>query len=143
MESVINAIPGKSEVHEARHFTKEQINESFDMSEIEPVGYQYRFKHGDWTSWINVPMDLEDFKRTQRDSLAKGTVEMRPIYAGDQIENLRSQLVKARAQAIEEANQLVGALWSDLFNKDLVKADGAYYFDHWRDRIKALAKTDD
>lgn len=47
--------------------------------------------------------------------------------------------VKAgRESAIDEANQMVGALWSDLFNKDLVKAAGAEYFDRWRERIKAL-----
>jgi hypothetical protein len=56
--------------------------------------------------------------------------------------DLAAQIDAAReaayAQAIQDANQMIGALWSDLFNKDLVKAAGADYFDRWRDRIKAL-----
>ena len=43
------------------------------------------------------------------------------------------------AQGLHDANSMVGALWSDLFNKDLVKSEGADYFDKWRDRIRALA----
>jgi hypothetical protein len=54
--------------------------------------------------------------------------------------DLKEARAAAYAQGIEDANQMVGALWSDLFNKDLIKAAGANYFDQWRDRIKELAK---
>lgn len=50
--------------------------------------------------------------------------------------------LEAYARGLHDANEMVGALWSDLFNKDLVKAAGADYFDKWRDRIKALAVTE-
>jgi hypothetical protein len=42
---------------------------------------------------------------------------------------------------LKAANEMVGALWSDLFNKDLVKAAGADFFDKWRQRIKDLDPT--
>ncbi len=42
-------------------------------------------------------------------------------------------------RVIQEADALVGALWTDLWNKDLIKPDGADYFDKWRGRIRALA----
>lgn len=45
---------------------------------------------------------------------------------------------EAYAQGVADADQLIGCLWVDLFNKDLVKASGADYFDKWRDRIRAL-----
>jgi hypothetical protein len=57
-------------------------------------------------------------------------------------DNVYREQEEARAdgysKGVEDANQMVGALWSDLFNKDLVKAEGAEFFDKWRARIKAL-----
>ena len=47
----------------------------------EPVGWQWRFKAGVWSKWINTEGDLDDFKRCQQRVLAKGTVETRAIYA--------------------------------------------------------------
>ncbi len=44
---------------------------------------------------------------------------------------------------IQEADAMVGALWTDLFNKDLIKPDGADYFDKWRERIRALGEIID
>ncbi len=46
--------------------------------------------------------------------------------------------VERLRKAIQEADAMVGALWTDLFNKDLVLAEGADYFDKWRLRIRAL-----
>ena len=46
-----------------------------------PVGWQWRFKDGSWSKWINIEGDLDDFKRCQRRGLAKGSVETRAIYA--------------------------------------------------------------
>ncbi len=45
-------------------------------------------------------------------------------------------------QGLADADVLIGALWSDLFNKDLVKAAGADYFDTWRARIKELKASE-
>lgn len=47
--------------------------------------------------------------------------------------------LKAYAKGLHDADEMIGALWSDLFNKDMVKAGGADYFDSWRGRIRALA----
>lgn len=45
-----------------------------------PIGWQYRFRHVEWTQWTNVPLEIEEFKRIQETSLKRGTVELRPIY---------------------------------------------------------------
>jgi hypothetical protein len=42
-----------------------------------------------------------------------------------------------RADEREKCDRFIGALWTDLFNKDLVKAEGAHFFDQWRERIRA------
>ena len=47
----------------------------------EPVGWQWRFKVGVWSKWTNIEGDLDDFKRCQERGLAKGSVEIRAIYA--------------------------------------------------------------
>ena len=47
----------------------------------ELVGWQWRFKDGVWSKWINIEGDLDDFKRCQKRGLAKGSVEIRAIYA--------------------------------------------------------------
>ncbi len=47
--------------------------------------------------------------------------------------------VERLRKGIQDADAMVGALWTDLFNKDLIKPDGADYFDRWRGRIRALA----
>lgn len=43
---------------------------------------------------------------------------------------------------INDADAILGALWSDLFNKDLVKAEAADFFDRWRGRLRAKAAAD-
>jgi hypothetical protein len=64
------------------------------------------------------------------------------IYAHPQAVDAESLPGSSRdetyAQGVADADQLIGCLWVDLFNKDLVKASGADYFDKWRDRIRAL-----
>lgn len=78
----------------------------------QPVGWQYRFKHGDWSSWINIPVALDDFRRIQKDSLKKGTVEMRPIYlaaspfATEDMQNIHSHLSDAAANPGSRENLL-------------------------------------
>jgi len=47
--------------------------------------------------------------------------------------------IAAYAKGLRDADEMIGALWSDLFNKDLIKAAGADYFDKWRGRISELA----
>ena len=46
-----------------------------------------------------------------------------------------------RRKLIDEVNQIVGQLWVDLFNADLVKASGADCFDRRRQQIKNLGET--
>ena len=46
--------------------------------------------------------------------------------------------LSAYVKGVHDADAIVGALWSDLFNKDLVKAAAADYFDKWRTRIRGL-----
>jgi hypothetical protein len=48
----------------------------------------------------------------------------------------------AYVKGLHDANNIIGALWSDLFNKDLIRAEGSDYFDKWRGRIRALAIID-
>jgi hypothetical protein len=48
----------------------------------EPVCWQYRFHPGAWTNWVIVTEPIDDFRRRQRLGLEKGTVELRPLYAG-------------------------------------------------------------
>jgi hydroxylamine reductase (hybrid-cluster protein) len=50
-------------------------------------------------------------------------------------------LAEARDEGIEESDQHIGALWSDLFDHDQVVAGASFYFDHWRNRIRALKST--
>jgi hypothetical protein len=42
-----------------------------------------------------------------------------------------------RADEREKCDRFVGALWTDLFDNDLVKSEGADTFDKWRERIRA------
>lgn len=49
--------------------------------------------------------------------------------------------LNAYAKGLRDADEMIGALWSDLFNKDLVKAAGADYFDKWRSRIREMANV--
>lgn len=53
-----------------------------------------------------------------------------------------SALRSIRATTLDEADKLIGALWVDLFDKDLVKSEGADVFDKWRERLRDLATTE-
>lgn len=41
-------------------------------------------------------------------------------------------------EGINAADQIIGALWSDLFNKDMVNGGADDLFDHWRFRLRAM-----
>lgn len=43
---------------------------------------------------------------------------------------------------INDADSIIGALWSDLFNKDLIKSEGADVFDNWRGRLRSMRSAD-
>jgi hypothetical protein len=47
--------------------------------------------------------------------------------------------LEAYAKGVRDADEMVGALWSDLFNKDMVNRGADWFFDKWRARIRDLA----
>jgi hypothetical protein len=70
-----------------------------------------------------MPSSLNDALRTMDDAAAH-------------IEALEARTYE---QGIMDADQMVGALWADLFDNNMVKSQGAWWFDKWRARIKELA----
>ncbi len=88
--------------------------------------------------------------KNERDYISQHNAPKSTIAAMDwaiaEIERLRtissehqSASTAEDVRVIQEADAMVGALWTDLFNKDLIKPDGADYFDKWRERIRALS----
>lgn len=66
------------------------------------------------------------------------------IVAGDTIthENSSPAIHAASYSAgLRAANEIVGSLWSDLVNKDMVNRGAEYFFDRWRQRIRDLDPT--
>jgi hypothetical protein len=41
-------------------------------------------------------------------------------------------------EGLNAADEIIGALWSDLFNKDMVNRGADEFFDRWRSRLRAL-----
>jgi NTP pyrophosphatase (non-canonical NTP hydrolase) len=93
-----------------------------DGTKSAAVMWQWRFRDGNWSKWINVEGDLEDFKKCQTRGLSKGSVELRALYAHPQEpEAVRVDANAIRAAAIEEC-----AKTADKFTCGICGMDGAY-----------------
>jgi hypothetical protein len=49
--------------------------------------------------------------------------------------------IEALEAALLETDEMVGALWADLFNKDMVKPGADWFFDKWRARMREITRA--
>ena len=53
----------------------------------------------------------------------------------------RDARIETLEAALRETDQMVGALWADLFNKDMVKPGADWFFDKWRAQMRDIARA--
>ncbi len=105
-----------------------------------------------WEAAIKVCRERNDEIASLRAELAEANSKLaalnlcEPGFLDRKLRELdvtKAQLASARKAAIQEADEIIGLLWVDLFKADQVKASGADCFDRRRAQLRALSLSDE